>query len=506
MELEWNGIGVDYLELIQDSGYSREETLEMIVPDACPDIVQVVDTWGFCCLARREVTDSGALVTGRVRVTVLYIPEGGGGLQRLETELPFQHLSECTQADGSARLLARAWVSSAETRILNPRKVLIRTDICERVQLYRPQTLRTCGGLEADDALGLQTRQRQEQTDLVTQTAEKIFVLEEELTLSGGRTASAVPLRLRPEASWVEARLIGSKLVLKGTVRVQALWQEEGGGLTCNSFELPFSQMLDAGGVGESARYRVWLQLQSWQTGPLSGDGRALPVNLELCAQAVFGQRLPLELMTDAYSVYCPTELHTEQWTVCRQSQEESRQPIREFVPCERSIQTVLDCHGELGLAQIAREDSQYTVTVPVSATVLCLDEEGTPFSVLRSFSVSLQPSCLPEQRLRCGCTLLQMEALPAAAGVELRGTVALHLQTVQETEISGLTGLEVDREHPWDHAGQPSVMLRRPAPSESLWDIAKRCCTTCQEICAANGLAEDQPLGEQMLLIPRKR
>ncbi|MCD7735224.1 MAG: hypothetical protein LUH48_08915, partial [Clostridiales bacterium] len=72
MELEWNGTGVDHLELIQDSGYSREETLEMIVPDACPDIVQVVDTWGFCCLARREVTDSGALVTGRVRVTVLY--------------------------------------------------------------------------------------------------------------------------------------------------------------------------------------------------------------------------------------------------------------------------------------------------------------------------------------------------------------------------------------------------------------------------------------------------
>ncbi|MCD7945016.1 MAG: LysM peptidoglycan-binding domain-containing protein [Clostridiales bacterium] len=506
MELELNGTSVDHFELIQDSGYSREETLEMIVPDACPDIVQVVDTWGFCCLTRREVTDSGALLVGRVRVTILYIPEGDGGLQKLEAELPFQHLSECAQVDGSTRLLVNAWVSSAETRILNPRKVLIRTDLCEKIQLYRLQTLRVYGTLDADEALGLQTRQQQEQADLVTQTAEKAFVLEEELSLSGIRSVSAVPLQLRPEAFWVEARLIGSKLVLKGTAQIQSLWQEEGGGLIPNSFELPFSQMLDAAGVGEGAQYQACVQIQSWQTGQPSGDGRSLPITLDLCAQAVFCERIPFAFIADAYSVYYPTELHTEQWAVCRQSQEESRQSVREFAPCEQSIQTILDCHEELGLVQVAREDSQYTVTVPISAAVLCLDEKGDLFSVLRSFSVSLQPPCPPEQRLRCSCTLLQMEALPAAAGLELRGTVMLRFQAMEETLITGLAGLKVDQEHPQEYAGQPSVVLRRPAPSESLWDIAKRCSTTCQEICSANGLAEDQPLGNQMLLIPRKR
>ncbi len=506
MELELTGANIDHFDLILDVGCSREETLEMIVPDACPDIVQVVDTWGFCCLTRREVTESGALLTGRVRVTILYIPEGDGGLQRLEAELPFQHLSECAQADGNARLLARAWVSSAETRILNPRKVLIRADICEQVQLYRLQTLRAYGTLDADAALGIQIRQRQEQTDLVTQTAEKTFLLEEELSLSGSRSVSGVPLRFRPEISCGETRLIGSKLVLKGIVRLQALWQEEGGTLISNSFELPFSQMLDAPGVGEGAQYRVELQIQNWQIGLLSGDARSLPITLEVGAQATFWERIPIALINDAYSVHYPTELHTECWNIRQQSQEDSRQSVREFVPCEQNVQTVLDCHGALGLAQISREADQYTVTVPVSAGVLWMDEKGCPFSVQHSFSVSLQPPCLPEQRLRCGCTLLQMEALPAAAGLELRGTIALHIQAVEDTAVSALTGLEVDEAHPREHTGQPSVVLRRPAPLESLWDIAKCCSTTCQEICAANGLAEDQPLGDQMLLIPRKR
>ncbi|MCC8182132.1 MAG: hypothetical protein LIO45_04020 [Clostridiales bacterium] len=505
MELEATGTSIEHFTLVKDNGSSREETLEMIVPDACPDIVQVVDTWGFCCLNRREVTDSGALLTGRVRVTILYIPEGDGGLQKLEAELPFQHLSECAQADGSFRLLARAWVASAETRVLNPRKVLIRADLREEVQLYRFQTLRVRNALDAADTLGLQTKTQPYLTTLVTQTAEKAFAMEEELDLTASRSASGVLLRVRPEADCREARLIGSKLVLKGVVQLQTLWMGERG-LASGSFELPFSQMMDAAGVGEGAQCRVWVQVQSWQTGQISGDGRSMPISLELCAQAVFCESVPVVMMTDAYSTCYPTSLRTECWNVCQSSREEFRQPIREFVECGQDVQTVLDCHTELGLAQISKEGDQVTVTLPVCASVLCLDEREKPFAQAHSFSVSFQPVCTSEQQLRCERCFAQIEALPAAAGVELRGTVSMCIQTEQMTSAEVLTGLELDQEHPQEYAEQPSIVLRRSVSSEGLWEIAKRYSTTCQEICVANDLMEDQPLDGQMLLIPRKR
>ena len=82
MELKLTRTDTDRFVPVQDNVCGREETLEMIVPDACPDIAQVVDTCGCCCLTRREITDSGAVLAGAVRVTVLYTPEGGDGLQR----------------------------------------------------------------------------------------------------------------------------------------------------------------------------------------------------------------------------------------------------------------------------------------------------------------------------------------------------------------------------------------------------------------------------------------
>ena len=43
---EWNGF-----DTILDTTVCREETLEAIVPDACPDILRICDVEGTVCLA-----------------------------------------------------------------------------------------------------------------------------------------------------------------------------------------------------------------------------------------------------------------------------------------------------------------------------------------------------------------------------------------------------------------------------------------------------------------------
>ena len=53
-------------------------------------------------------------------------------------------------------------------------------------------------------------------------------------------------------------------------------------------------------------------------------------------------------------------------------------------------------------------------------------------------------------------------------------------------------------------HGSQPSLILRRMAEGETLWDIARQYRTDEEAIRAANELTEDRPEG--MLLIPRVR
>lgn len=90
MELELNRTALPYHDLIFHTQVTREETMEMIVPDAYPDISKLLDTSGICCLNTREVSEGTLSLAGRIRCRILYLPEDGGEISSLGADLDFQ--------------------------------------------------------------------------------------------------------------------------------------------------------------------------------------------------------------------------------------------------------------------------------------------------------------------------------------------------------------------------------------------------------------------------------
>ena len=79
----------------------QEETAEVIVPDAQPDIWQVWDASTCLLLQRKEVREGQAALYGLLKVTILYQPEGTGGAESMEATLPFDARAYCTSAPRS---------------------------------------------------------------------------------------------------------------------------------------------------------------------------------------------------------------------------------------------------------------------------------------------------------------------------------------------------------------------------------------------------------------------
>ncbi len=60
---------------------TREQSTETIVPDYCPDIARIVEGSGCLFVRSREIADGRVSVSGSLRVTLLYIADGSGGLK-----------------------------------------------------------------------------------------------------------------------------------------------------------------------------------------------------------------------------------------------------------------------------------------------------------------------------------------------------------------------------------------------------------------------------------------
>ena len=75
MELELERIGWSGYEAALETTVCQEETLESIVPDACPDVLRICDTEGTVCLRDKTLQEGRVTISGPVRAALLYLPE-----------------------------------------------------------------------------------------------------------------------------------------------------------------------------------------------------------------------------------------------------------------------------------------------------------------------------------------------------------------------------------------------------------------------------------------------
>lgn len=503
MELELNRTHVSGYDTVLDTTVFQEETLETIVPDANPDIQQLVDTQGKVLLKSKTASDGRAALTGTARLTVLYVPEGGTGLCRMEVNLPFTITVEEKRLKSGCPVCALVRVTGADTRMMNPRKIVTRVELAAWVQGYAAAGVSLCIGAAAEGG----TVEQLKQTHVPCCTAavqEKQINLDDDLTLPAGRPPAEELLHGRAELLCQEVRLIGNKLILKGEAALRLLYRPVGGGVEAAEFTLPFSSIAEVSGAGEESRCRAQAALTGMEY-VLGADGRTVSLSLSLLAQAVVQEDCQVELLTDLYSTDCQVQAERAPYayeTLCME--DTGHQLVQEVIESGFQIKSVADAYCLVGGLRQSREGQQTRITAELAVTALCVTEEGDCCAMTRRLEASCLLDIPPDCACQCTCQCGSVIATPTASGVETRFSVDFPFQCLKGAEAMVVRDVSVEEAESTQE--RPSIVLRAIGREESLWDVAKHYGTTIQDIRRANELEEDQPCSGQLLLIPRKR
>ena len=508
MDLEWKKSALDAFAIGAEQAVTQEETAETVVPDYCPDIARIIDAEGRAFLHRREVSGGRAEVSGVVRLTLLYVPDGEGGIRSLALSLPFT-----AQAEGMGEavcLLAEAGVESLETRLLNPRKVFTRCRLTVRVSPCRPAPLQFSSDVSAPPELGLEKRQECRKTTLLTRVAEKDFTFSDTWGLSAGREGAAEILAGRCTPLVGDCKLLGGKLLVKGAFSLSVLYRTAGGKCCSAAGELPFSQILELGGEEPEAAAEVRLQLSGCdiQLAAGEGEGRSLSVTLSLHAVALLRREVELTLLRDLYST--AYELSYEAEPLLLTEYEDlgvRRQSVRELLEVGVVAETLLDVSVRCGAVTALREGEGGSLRCTCRIRALYLDEGGAPLAAERSVEVSCPMDWPEDGRLEATvCCPEEPQGSLGERGIELRFALEFRAQCCRTRKRASIAAAHWE-ETPLELAGLPSLVLRSLGPEEELWDLAKRCRSTIPVILAANGLeSEEDAHTGQLLLIPRRR
>ena len=508
MEFELDRTQMNSYDTRMDTTLLREETLEMIVPDACPDILRVVETDGKVVLTRKEAMDGRVELAGLFKLSVLYAPDGESGMRHLDAVIPFTCAAEGNGISPTCTVVACARLCKADARAINPRKILVRAEAAVDVTVFVPQGEAICSRVADDGEGGVEQLTETREVYLTACVQEKPFPLSDDIALSASKPAALELLKSRVSLNRGDSKIIGNKLIFKGSANVTILYRGEDNGIYASSAELPFSQIMEVAGVAEDAECDLTLALTGAEcTLNPEDDGRTVSVSIEALAQAVVRETRVLDVLVDAYSTKEPLNV---EWESCSTQSRLDRgirsQNVREVWEVPGTIREIADCRLTVGQITRAQEGEKLVLTAQAEIQTLALNEEGELFAFQHPVNVPCSLE-LPEGCV-CSCQCEgsgEVYAAPTAAGVEVRFTLDFRYCAMAHHQLTALCALEPGEARS-ESGKQPSLVLRMLEQRERLWDVAKAYGTTIADIISANELEDASAAVGRLLLIPRKR
>lgn len=493
MELQFAKKDLNCLDRVLWEVKNQEQTLEIKLSDAMPDVGKVLGAWGQPMLRSKEWRGSSMGITGGIQAWVLYKAEDGSGVRAVEGWIPFQMRWDFpqTQRDGAMRV--SCMLQNMDARITSARKIMARAVISVLAEALEPahREISVPENLPED----VQLLRRSYPVCIPRESGEKNASFEEELQLPGGMADDGKLLLCTAQPELTDKKIMGDKVVFRGALQFHGMIRCGDGSLKAFDQEVAFSQYAELEReYDSSASADVMLTLTDLETE--LGDGGTLRAKGSLAGQYVVYDRPLLEVVEDAYSLERDVQMQTQSLSLpavleIRQATVKAQQPM------EGENQSVLDVTFMAGHPQMRSRGQEWERELTGTFQVVTETDDGEPQSQTLRWETNMT------ELVGDSVCLLPRGSLSGKAYCEdamAQGDIVLEVLAVSETDIPTVTGVVLGEKKQPD-PGRPSLILST-AGQESLWSLAKRCGSTVEAIEKANGLTSE-PEADQMLLIP---
>lgn len=497
MELQFQSDTCRYLKAVAREVRNTEMTQEVRLSDGMPDIGRVLTSRGQIVIRSKEWQGDLVTVSGGVMVWILYMPEDGTPVRCVDTWVPFQlkwELQE-TGAEGTVRI--QPLLRFVDARSISARKMMVRAGVAAMGEALSSMQAQVFAPAQLPDDIEL--LRNTYPVRLPKEAGEKTFLLDEELQLPAGSQNPERLLSYSIHPQLQEIRVSGDKLVMRGIGKLCVLYRCPEGRVHAAEMELPISQFAQLEDTyANDANADVMLGVTSLEL--MQNEGPQLRIKCGLVAQYLITDRLLAEITEDAYSPKRNVELYKEDLELPSVLEQRT-----ELIHVQQQIPGISgDIVDACFLPDFPRQNrtGDYALLeLPAQFQLLYYASDGSLQGTTARWESSMQIVADPDSRIHflvqpCG----NVQTMSGADELGLRAQLKLEMLVLAEEGIPMVTRLDAGEMIDTD-IERPSMIICR-CDGESLWNMAKRCGSTVDDIIRINRL-DGQPQPGKMLMIP---
>lgn len=491
----------DCFRLIYENENTKEETLELVVPDVCGDVGKILDTRAQVCLNSKKISGDELIINAQAEVSIIYSAEGSCEIHRIGALIPFEQSFSLSGEDNCTEVMAKTLLTAIDTRALNPRKLLIRGEIKTQVSCYGPDKFVVWDSLENCEGAPVYIQQTQIEHSLITGVCEKNFNLSDEYILPSKYTEAKM-LAANTDICVFDTNSVGNKLVFKARANTSAIFLNKADNcLFRYDFITQFSQIIETETGADEHDCSVTAQIKELEFTLLPDrENTTFAVRMGICAQAICMENISSVYISDAYSNEYELETEYEQIKALEISEPQTmRISLNGNLPSKADIRDIM----YIAPVTLSCIKDQKELSCLVTARGAGVDHNGN----IEPLEAELKGSGLIPSAENGNIRLLSLcwETLVCEPGSEFSMELMAEYIIDDCFQLSVVSGLEIVEEAPRPKEGCPSLIVICAQSHTDIWTLAKKYGSTTELIESANGGEEGFFIEKRPLIIPKE-
>ncbi len=496
MEIKFNKTACPCLRKVTSQVQTQEQTQEVRLPDAMPDIGRVLGSWGQVLIRSKEWRGNAMSVSGGVMAWVLYAPEDGTEPKSMDAWIPFQMRWDFPETQRDGAICITPMLKAVDARSTSARKLMVRANVSllgEALEPVEPE-IYVPEGIPED----VELLRSSYPMVLPREAGEKLFQVDEELIIPGTYPQVKEILRYEICPEILEQKVMAGRLVFRGKSGLHLLYESENGMQTWDT-EVPYSQYAELD-TDHSPNANAWIMPIVTGLELYCDDQGRLQMKCGIAAQFVVYDRVMVDVVEDAYSPRRQVKTQKDELQMPMQL-DHRLEMLQCEVPMEVEAERILDASCLWDHPSHRQNGNMVEFNVPGQFQMLYYDREGNLQNATARTECTWQMPSDPMNHVdaytRCAG---QPQTSVNGPSVTMYSQPELEATIFADQGLPMVTGITLGEPIPLD-PGRPSLIIRR-AGEDRLWDIAKECGSTVAAIRKVNSLQEEPEQGS-VLLIP---
>lgn len=482
---------------------------DVCIPDIKPDMLKILQVDAMSCITDAEVLDGKLNISGRVCVTVLYVPDRENEKVRsVEASFDFSQKVENRKILSEMNPIINSNVERLEFSAINSRKLRIKAVVGIDYEIITINETEIAGGIDSSSAeVKTQTLKMSEVCDL----NKYLFSVKENIEVPNGQESINEILKTDVKISDTEYKTVSGKIILKGTACVCVLYTDDDCNIEFIESEIPFTEVVDADGVTEESICDIDYSIMNISSNVMEdndGDRRVIALEIDAAAQIKALNNTEIEIISDCYEPFKKTELKKTELkleeSVERPSVQSTLRDIIEFPDEAPEVTGVYNVVARPIVLKAELQKNKLLCEGKIEAYILYLSDsnENPIYSMKKEIPFSYMMDCSFqdesfEPKIKAEIKHVSYN-LNAAGELELRCILHLNADVVKKQSIE-----IIDEAEETDMENKGGIIVYFVQNGDTLWETAKRYGVPQQEIIKFNNM-EDEELKQGMrLFIP---